>query len=170
MKRMSVVVCFALTSGFLWAGGFGVGLQTAFDLGSGSAIAPRVEYQRYTDSSTVGGDIDLSATINSFSLGADYNYFTSGQTGKGFYLLAGLGVAVANFSVSASDPYSTARTTSSQTVFYPEGGLGWQFNRYLGAEVLYKALNFKDVTLAVDGVPVGYSFSGSLQADVVVRF
>jgi hypothetical protein len=118
----------------------------------------------------VGGGIDLSATVNSFSLGADYNYFTSGRTGKGFYLLAGLGVARANFSVTGSAAGFTSRTTSNQTVLYPEGGIGWQFNRYLGAEVLYKAMNFNDVTVVVAGVPAGYSFSGSLQADLVVRF
>jgi hypothetical protein len=167
---MTALVCFALTSGCLWAGGFGVGVQTAFDLGGGSAIAPRLEYQRYTDSSTVGGNIDLSATVNSFSLGADYNYFTSGRTDKGFYLLGGLGVATASFNVSASAAGSTSRNSSHQTVLYPEGGVGWQFNRYLGAEVIYKAMSFKDVTVVVAGVPVGYSFSGSLQADLVVRF
>ena len=37
-------------------------------------------------------------------------------------------------------------------------------------EVLYKGLEFKDVVFAVDGVPVAYSFSGSLQASLVVRF
>jgi len=36
--------------------------------------------------------------------------------------------------------------------------------------VLYKALDFKDVNIAIGGVLVGYSFTSSLQATLVVRF
>ena len=173
VKRLSVIAFSALTGASLWASGYGVGVQTAFDLGSGNAIAPRLEYIHYTATSSVGGPfapIDLSATVNCFSLGVDYNYFLSGRTGKGFYVLAGLGVAVADINVTGSSPEDSANTTSRQTVVYTEAGVGYQFNRFLGLELLYKDLDFKDVTVVVDGVPVGYSFTASIQADVVVRF
>ena len=171
MKRLSAVIFSTLTGASLWAGGFGAGVQTAFDLGENGAIAPRLEYLRLTDSSTVAGQINLSATVNCFTLGADYDYFTGDRTGKGFYLLGGLGVALADFNVSGSaSDGSTSSTTSHQTVLYPEAGVGYIFTRYLGVELLYKYLNFKDVVFAVDGVPVAYSFSGSLQASLVVRF
>jgi hypothetical protein len=174
MKQLSVIALCALSGASLWAGGFGVGVQTAFDLGSGNAIAPRLEYLRYTDSSSVGGPfgtpIDLNATMNCFSLGADYNYFFSGRTGKGFYLLAGVGAATAHFNVTASAAGESASTSSNQTVVYPEGGVGYQFNRWLGVEALYKDMNFHDVDLMVINTAVGYSFSGNVQADLVVRF
>jgi hypothetical protein len=163
-----------LTSASLWANGYGVGVQTAFDLGGGQAIAPRLEYQRYTDSTSVAGPvfypINMNATVNCFSLGVDYNYFFSRRTGRGFYLLGGLGVANASFNVTASTAGLSARTTSHQTVLYPEAGVGYQFTRWVGLEVLYKNLQFHDVDLAVADTPVGYSFSGSLQADLVLRF
>ncbi|MDR3673266.1 MAG: outer membrane beta-barrel protein [Holophaga sp.] len=174
MKPLSAIALFTMTGASLWASGFGVGVQTAFDLGDGHAIAPRLEYQRYTDSSSVAGPvlspIDMNATVNCFSLGADYNYFFSGRTGRGFYVLGGLGVASASFNVTASTAGLSSQATSHQTVLYPEAGAGYQFNRNLGLEVLYKDLRFDDVNLAVAGTPVGYSFSGSLQADLVLRF
>jgi opacity protein-like surface antigen len=174
MKRLCAIACSALTGASLWAGGFGVGVQTSFDLTDSTAIAPRLEYLRFTDSSTVGGPfgdpIDLSATIDCFSLGADYDYYPWSQTGKGFYLLGGLGVATANIRVTGSGAGDYERTTSRQTVVYPEAGVGYQFTPNLGVEVLYKALRFSDVTIAVTGVPVGYSFTGSVQASLVLRF
>ncbi len=174
MKRLCAIACSALTGASLWAGGFGVGVQTSFDLTDNSAIAPRVEYLRFTDSSTVGGPfgnpIDLSATVNCFSLGADYDYYLGGETGKGFYLLGGLGVATASIEVSGSGAGSSASTTKRQTVVYPEAGVGYQITPHLGVELLYKALRFSDVTVAVAGEPVGYSFTGSVQASLVLRF
>jgi hypothetical protein len=177
VKRLSAIAFSALTGASLWAGGYGVGVQTAFDLGSGQAIAPRLEYLRITDSSVVGGDfepVDLNATINCYSVGLDYNYFFSGSTEKGFYVLGGLGVAVANFNITGSsygpDYGASSSVSSTQTVIYPEAGAGYMFNRFIGLEILYKYLNFKDVDFMVGDVPVGYSFSGSIQANVVVRF
>jgi len=55
-------------------------------------------------------------------------------------------------------------------VIYPEAGLGYQFTPHLGAELLYKDLNFQNVNLVVGGIPITYSFSGSLQASLVLRF
>ena len=169
MKRCIVLFGSALTVSSLWAGGFGLGIQTAFDLGQGCAIAPRLEYLRITDSSTVG-PISLSATDNIFSLGADFNYFFSGRTGKGFYVLGGLGLANGSLSVSGTDGTSSNQVTQNQTVLYPEGGAGYEFTRHVGLEVLYKALNFKDVDLAVGGVPVSYSYSNLVQIALTLRF
>jgi hypothetical protein len=175
MKRVCAFACAALTGASLWAGGgYAVGLQTAFELGPSGAVAPRLEYLRLTDSSSVGGPfnstIDLSARVDCFSLGADYDYYLGPDIGQGFYLLGGLGVARASIRVDASGAGDAASATSRQTVFYPEGGAGYQFTPHLGLEVLYKALPFKDVIVLVAGAPVGYSFSGSLETSVVVRF
>jgi len=175
MNRLCAIACSALTGVSLWAGGgFGLGVQTGFDIGKGQAIVPRLEYLRLTDSSTVpgpfNGSIDLSATVNCFSLGADYDYYPGGRTDHGVYLLGGLGVSRASIAVDGSGAGGSASTTSRQTVFYPEAGAGYQFTEHLGFEVLYKALDFKDVNIAIGGVLVGYSFTSSLQATLVVRF
>jgi Outer membrane protein beta-barrel domain len=175
MKRLCAIACSALTGASLWAsGGFGLGVQTGFDIGRGQTIVPRLDYLRLTDSSSVPGEfgssIDLSATVNCFSLGADYDYYFGGDTDRGFYLLGGLGVARASIAVDGSGIGGSASTTSRQTVFYPEAGAGYQITPHLGVEVLYKALNFKDVVIAPGGVPVGYSFSSGVQASLVVRF
>jgi len=175
MNRLCAIACSALTGASLWAsGGFGLGLQTGFDIGKGQAIVPRLEYLRLTDSSSVPGPAftttDLSASVNCFSLGADYDYYPGGETDHGFYLLGGLGVARASIEVTGSGPGDSATTTSRQTVFYPEAGAGYQITPNLGVEVLYKALDFKDVNVAVNGSVAGYSFTSSLQASLVVRF
>jgi hypothetical protein len=174
MKRLIAIAFSALTGASLWAGGYGAGVQTSFDLGESGAIAPKVEYLHFTDSSTVGGvfgnPIDLSATVNCFTLGADYDYFLGDKVGRGFYVLGGVGLAIASFNVSASTYGGSASTSSQQTVLYPEAGVGYLFTRHLGVEVLYKDLSFKDVNMAVNGQVVGYSFSGGIQAAVVVRF
>lgn len=175
MKRCLALALTALTGASLSAaGGYGVGIQTAIAMGGGHTLVPRLDFLHATDSSTEGDadfPINLSATANIFSLGADYDYFLGGRSGQGFYLLGGLGLANASIAVSGSGPGgASASTTSHQTVLYPEAGLGYQFNRYLGAELLYKDMNFKDVLIAVAGVTVGESFSGSVQASLVVRF
>jgi len=173
MKRLPAVACSALTGASLWAGSYGVGFQTAFDLGESGAVAPRVDYLRATDSSTVAGPfspINLSATVDCLSLGADYDYFPGETRGEGFYALAGLGVATARINVSGSTFGASSSASSRQTLVYPEAGAGYQFNWHLGAEILYKALDFRDVTFAVAGTPVAYSFSGNVQASLVVRF
>jgi hypothetical protein len=36
--------------------------------------------------------------------------------------------------------------------------------------VVYKALRFNDVNTLVAGVPAGYSYSGGLEAGLVIRF
>ena len=174
MNRLCAIACSALTGASLWAsGGFGLGVQTGFDIGKGQASVPRLEYLRLTDSSSVPGpfsSIDLSATVNCFSLGADYDYYPWGETDQGFYLLGGLGVARASIEVTGSAPGDSSTTTSRQTVFYPEAGAGYQITPHLGVEILYKALDFKDVNVAVNGTVAGYSFTSSVQASLVVRF
>jgi hypothetical protein len=103
-------------------------------------------------------------------VGADYDYFLGADPDHGCYVLGGAGVAFANIEVSGSAEGMSASTRSHQTLLYPEVGVGYLFNRHIGVEVLYKDLNFSDVTLVVDNIPTGYSFSGGLQAALVVRF
>ena len=174
MKPVHALLGFALTGVSLCASSsYGLGLQTAYDLGSGQAIAPRLDYLHLTDSSSIAGpgaSIDLSTTADVISLAGDYNFFFNGEDPVGFYAAAGAGVAVADIHVSGSTTGTSASTTSHQTVIYPEFGLGYLFQRYLGLELLYKNLRLKDVDFAVAGVPTGYSYTGTLQLAVVLRF
>ena len=152
---------------------YGLGLQTAYDLTEGSVIAPRLDYLHLTDSSSVAGpgaSIDLSTSADVVSLAADYDYFFNGHDPVGFYAAAGLGVALADIKVSGSTTNAAASATSHQTVLFPEFGVGYLFQRYLGLELLYKNLRLSDVNLAVAGVPTGYSYTGTLQLAVVFRF
>jgi hypothetical protein len=169
MRNVSVFAIFAMAGASLWAGGFGAGLQTSFPLSEDSVIVPRLDFMHSTDSSSSSG-IGLSSKANIFSLGADYDYFPGGKTWKGFYGLGGVGVAYASIDVSGSIAGFSGSTTSNQTVPYPEIGAGYMFTENIGAEILYKYLDIKDVNLLVGGVPAGYSYSGGLQIAVVARF
>jgi hypothetical protein len=103
-------------------------------------------------------------------ISVDYNFFPGKQTGKGFYLLAGLGLARASLEVSGATAAASASTTVHKTTLYPEAGLGYESTRHLGLELLYKGIRYHDVGLEVGGESVGYSFSGAVQAPLVIRF
>jgi hypothetical protein len=153
----------------LFAGGYGVGLQASFDQGNGNAIVPRVDFLHATDSKTVS-PVNVDATANIPSVGVDYNYFPGKQTGKGFYFLAGLGAARLSLEVTASTAAASTTATVRKTTAYPEAGLGFDFTRHVGLELLYRDIRYHDVDLAVGGQSVSYAFSGTVQASLVVRF
>lgn len=169
-RRICALLISTLATGALFAdGGYGAGLQTSFDLGLKGAIVPRLDYLHTSDSDSMSG-VSLSTHSDIVSVGADYDYFLGADPDHGFYLLGGAGVAFANIQVSASAAGQSASTRSHQTLLYPELGAGYLFNRHVGLEVLYKDLNFSDVNLVVDNIPTGYSFSGGLQAALILRF
>jgi len=169
-RRICALLISTLASGVLFAsGGYGAGVQTSIDFGLKGAIVPRLDYLHTSDSDSMSG-VSLSTHSDIVSVGADYDYFLGAEPDHGCYLLGGAGVAFANIQVSASAGGLSASTRSHQTLLYPELGVGYLFNRYLGVEVLYKDLRFSDVNLVVDNIPTGYSFSGGLQAALIVRF
>jgi len=173
MNRLPVILCAALAGGSLWAGGFGLGVQTGYPLGDSGVLVPRLDYLHLTDSNSVSGPvtpINLSSTADLLSLGADYDWFIRGHRERGFYVLGGLGVALASIQVDGSTADASASTTSHQTLLYPEVGMGYQFVRNFGLEVVYKDFNFRSVNLAVAGVPVSYSFTSGLELGLVFRF
>ena len=164
MKLLHALVISAATGATLAAGGFGLGVQESISLGHGHAIVPRLDYLHETDSSD---GIDAKADV--VALGADYNYFISGRTGEGLFVLGGLGLATGDIKVTATVPGYSGSATSNQLVGYYELGAGYQFTRHLGAELLYKGLNFRDVTVYA-GIPVVYSLSGGVQVALTLRF
>jgi type V secretory pathway adhesin AidA len=169
MNRIFAIACTAMTGVSLFAGGYGVGLQTSSDQGNGNAIVPRVDFLHATDSKTVSS-VRVDATANIPSLGVDYNYFPGKQSGQGFYLLAGLGVARVSLEVTAATAAASTTATVRKWTAYPEAGLGFDFTRHIGLELLYRDIRYHDVDLTVAGFPVSYSFSGTVQASLMVRF
>jgi hypothetical protein len=173
MRRCHALALCALAGTLLHAGGFGLGVQMPVAMDRGGVLVPRMDFLHATDSSSSGsliGPVALSATANILSVGADYNYFTGDKPGLGLFVLGGLGIARASLDLSASAPGAAASTTSQQWRIYPEVGVGYQFTRHLGVELLYRNLSLSDVHLTVGGVPAVYSFTGSVEAAFVVRF
>jgi hypothetical protein len=170
MKLVRAFACLAMSGACLHAGGYGAGVQKAFDLGGGNAVVPRLDYLHVTDSSNLAGTVDAKATGNILALGADCDHFVGKEPGRGFYVLAGGGLAGMSIHLAGSTAAASASTTVRKRTLYPEAGLGFLFTRNVGLEVLYKGVRYHDVNLAVGGVPVRYAFSGAVQGSLVVRF
>jgi hypothetical protein len=173
MKRLPILILSALAATVLHAGGYGLGLQTAVNVAPGQAVVPRVDYLHSTDHASAAGPfapIDMDSTADILALGADYEYYFRGRSDRGPYVLGGLGVAFATLDVTGSTPGASNRTTSHQTRLYPEVGAGWQFNRYLGLELLYRSLGLQDVTVSVAGATAGFSYPDSVDLALTVRF
>jgi hypothetical protein len=174
MKILPALVLFAVSGASLAAGGFGLGVQTALEVAPGSVLVPRFDYLNASDSASYAGPgtiINTNATENLFSLALDYDWFPRGRSDRGFYLLAGLGVAYANVRVSGGSSDGTSASVSKgQTLLYPEVGGGYLFTPHVGLEVVYKAINYKDVYLPIDGTEVAWSNHGELLIAVSLRF
>jgi hypothetical protein len=168
MRLLTAIACFAVTAS-LHAGSYGVGVQAVFDQGNGNAITPRADFLHATDSSTVSS-VALSATANIPTLGVDWDWFPGKDVHTGFYGLVGVGVGRINLEVSGSTAAAAATTTVHKLTGYPEAGLGWEFTRHVGLELLYKDLRYHDVVLDLAGTTAGYSLSGTVQGSLVVRF
>ena len=171
--KLRVLTCLALTCAPLAAGGLGVGVQTSFDLVPGSALVPRIDFLNTTVTSTVAGPgttINLNVTENVISASMDYNWFAGGKTGRGFYVLGGLGTATGNLSVKGTSSDGTSSSvTANSTVVYSELGVGVMFPGQLGLELVYKAYKFNTVNLPIDGGAVAWTSSGVITFAVTLR-
>ena len=137
--------------------GYGVGAHVTFDLQGGHMIRPRLDatwYPKYTVSDAFGS---ASVTYSNLSLGADYLYFVEGKP-QGLYFTGGLsavqwkGEASVNvLGISGSDSETTTKLGLA-------AGLGYQFNKTVGAELRYQTSKVWDGN------------ANSLQAGVTFRF
>lgn len=78
--------------------GFTLGITLQVDLGKGHAVVPRLDSSSYTRSESgfddvYGVQVEYGHSINTVSIGADYNYYPAGKVGQGLYVLGGLGFA-----------------------------------------------------------------------------
>ena len=140
--------------------GAGLGAHITFDLGGGHVIRPRVDAMFFPEGSFNG----FKTKANDLSLGADYLYFPGGKP-NGLYLTAGLGLH--RWSVDSTTPAvgsapATSGTQSSSRFGYA-AGLGYNFNRSVGAELRYVSTHYATRT-AWDPA------ANSLQAGVTFRF
>ena len=128
--------------------GFGVGAHALVDFGGGHALRPRVDYLWFPEYKPAPG---VSLKVNNLSAGADYLYFVEGKQ-EGVYFTGGLSVnrwkAEAGFM-----GFGSSDTTTKLGV---AAGLGYQFNRNLGAELRYQ--KGKAGELDFDFIQLGASF------------
>jgi hypothetical protein len=137
--------------------GYGIGADVLIPMSGGHAIVPRFDYTTIKKSEN-GGDI----TVTPIGIGADYNYYFSGNAGEGFYLGLGLGYTSAKIEFS-SGPHSLS---STPTALYTAASLGYMFTANIGAELRYTSTSLEPEFF-------GYKEKVSspiLNASFVVRF
>jgi opacity protein-like surface antigen len=140
--------------------GAGLGAHVTFDLGAGHVIRPRFDAVFFPEGSVNG----FKTKANDLSLGADYLYFPSGKP-DGLYLTAGLGLH--RWSVDTTIPgfglFPAASASQKSSRFGYSAGLGYNFNRIVGAELRFVSTHYANQT-AWDPT------ANSLQAGVTFRF
>ena len=134
-----------------------------------SAIVIHIGVALYTAAWVLRGILDLGphATI----LGIDALMFFIIVLGvlTGIYTMLG-GLLAVVWTESIQTVLLLIGAVCITAVGYYEVGAGYQFTRHLGAELLYKGLNFRDVTVVAGGYPVAYSLSGGVQLALTLRF
>lgn len=135
--------------------GFTIGAHGTFDFRGGHMLRPRLDYTWFPEYSVGGGGASASAKFSNISLGADYLYFVEGKP-QGFYLTGGLSAMrwKAEMDVNVLGyGFSTSEETTKLGV---TAGVGYQFNRTVGAEVRY--LKSKAWESDLDMIQVGATF------------
>ena len=110
--------------------GFGIGGHVFVDLGQGHALRPRLDYMWFPEYDLGGATLK----VNNLAVGADYLYFVEGKT-EGVYFTAGLS---ANRWKAEADVAGFGNSSESTTKLGLAAGLGYQFNKTVGAELRYQ--------------------------------
>ena len=122
------------------------GLLVHFDLGRGNAIRATLDHARFqrSETSNLLGLVPSTLTnrVSSTSLGADYLRYFSGESERGAYLFAGLGLAAnkleQDWSVATRVAQGGAGFSHTSLRAYGNLGLGYQFNENFGVEAGYR--------------------------------
>ena len=158
--------------------GYGIGLQVPVDLKGGLVIVPRLDYVSYKRNASETThypvvDLTLNTDLKASLLyvGADINYYTN-KGNTGLYLLCGLGYSSGKFETTITGQMANeygniinANISDSTTAssFYLAAGLGFNFNKNIGAEIRYIGINKYSKNKSDMSSP-------SLNASFVVRF
>lgn len=116
--------------------GFTIGAHGTFDFRGGHMLRPRLDYTWFPEYkvSDPGGSVDV--TFSSLSLGADYLYFVEGKP-QGFYVTGGLALVRWKAEVNGSFLGTGFSSSEETTKLGLAAGVGYQFNKTVGAEVRY---------------------------------
>ncbi|WP_243288362.1 outer membrane protein [Geothrix terrae] len=135
--------------------GLNIGAQVTFNPTGGHMIRPRLDYTWFPEYSESAFGASASMKISNFALGADYLYFVDGKP-QGFYVTGGLSVVRWKMEVSASYLGSSASASEDTTKLGLAAGVGYQFNKTVGAEVRYLKSRAWDADM--DIIQVGATF------------
>lgn len=137
--------------------GVNIGAHMALSFKGGHMLRPRVDYTWFPEHTMSGGGASVSVKFSGLSLGSDYLYFVDG-TAQGLYFTGGLALIQWKAESSASFLGSSASGSETTTKLGVAAGLGYQFNRTVGAELRYQTSKAWEGTL------------DTLQAGVTLRF
>ena len=135
--------------------GFNVGAQTTFGFSGGHMLRPRLDYAWFPEYTESYAGATSGVKISSLGLGADYLYFVEGRP-QGFYITGGLSAVRWKLEVSASYLGSSFSDSEDTTKLGAAVGVGYQFNRTVGAEVRY--LKSRAWEADMDLIQVGATF------------
>ncbi len=116
--------------------GLNVGAQVTFNPTGGHMIRPRLDYTWFPEYNQDFMGASVGMKISNLALGADYLYFVDGKP-QGFYITGGLSAVRWKMEVSASYLGASASESEETTKLGLAAGVGYQFNKTVGAEVRY---------------------------------
>jgi hypothetical protein len=132
-------------------GGAGVHMLIGFE--GGHAIMPRFDYTYFKKSE---GGIDRK--MQSYQLGADYNYFLGRKVNEGPYVGGGLGLAATKFQLDGQGYHSDDTPVTG----YAAASAGWVFTPHVGAELRYTYSRYKPDVAGF--APMGFNGKPSVDA------
>lgn len=135
--------------------GFNIGAQVTFDLRGGHMIRPRLDYTWFPEYSVSDAGGSASAKFSSIALGADYMYFVDGRP-QGLYFTGGAALVRWKVEMNASFMGYGVSDSEETTKLGLAAGVGYQFNKTVGAEVRYLKCSAWEGDL--DMIQVGATF------------
>jgi len=136
--------------------GGGIGVHMVIGFNGGHAIVPRFDYT-YDKKDQDG----VNRKVQTYQLGADYNYFFSHRVNNGPYVGGGLGFSAAKFQLDGRG--SSASDTPNSA--YVAASAGWMFTPHMGAELRY---NWSKYSPDMTGfAPRGYTGKPDVQSPTI---
>lgn len=136
--------------------GAGVGAHMVIGFQGGHAIVPRIDYTYFKKSES-----GVDRKVQTYQIGADYNYFLGGKVNQGAYLGAGLGFGSAKFELTGLGSASSDTPTS----VYGTVECGWMFTKNMGAELRYTWSRYKPEV--ANFAPRGYTGNPTVDAPTI---
>lgn len=136
--------------------GAGIGAHMVIGFQGGHAIVPRFDYTYFKKSES-----GVDRKVQTYQVGADYNYFLGGKVNEGPYVGAGLGFGASKFELTGRG-YASSDTPNS--VYGAVSG-GWMFTKNMGAELRYNWSRYKPEV--ANFAPRGYAGKPTVDAPTI---